>query len=122
MSDLSLKPVPAVEPDYIFVQIEDAISPGVGTLVLSSTGSGVPAVAASLALTRDWLALDGECIRLRLLLEQAVAKREAWRDRMAGTVRDKNEAIYIKERKLLNEKALRLLEAKLKHIANGGDL
>ena len=119
MSDSALKPI---EPDYELVRIEDVIAPGVGNLVLASTGSGVPGVAGSDRLTRQWLALDGECIRLRLLHEQAVAKREEWRDRLAGTVHSKEDAIMLKNRKLLTEKALRLLEAKLKHIAAGGEL
>lgn len=118
MSD-TLKPI---EPDYVLVEILDAVAPGVGNLVLVSTGSGVPGVAGSDHLTRQWLALDGECIRLRLLHEQAVARREEWRERLAGRVPSKEDAIMLKSRKLLVEKALRLLEAKLKHIAAGGDL
>lgn len=111
-----------IEPDYVLVEITDVIAPGVGNLVLVSTGSGVAGVAGSDHLTREWLALDGECIRLRLLHEQAVAKREAWRDRLAGRTASREDAIMLKNRKLLVEKAIRLLEAKLKHIANGGEL
>lgn len=120
MSDLL--PISSPEADYVFVSIEDSMGPGTGTYVLSAAGSGVPAVAASDILTRKWLALCGECTRLRLLHDQAVAAREEWRDRMGGVQRPREDVIHAKNRKLLLEKAMRLLEAKLKHIAAGGEL
>lgn len=111
-----------IEEEIILVDIEDTLAPGSGRLTLKADPHLSSAVAGSDALLRKWIALCGRCIRLRLEHELAFTEKAKWQRGMNNVKLERDEALHEKNRVIMLEKALRLLDARLKDIAAGGTI